>query len=184
VEHVVFFPAPDGTPAFRRFGTVDDAARFVEHLRNVENVSGASVHAMTEVPLAFKAWYRVELPDSVSEAPAASVEDAATDSVDGTDQANAEAPTTIAEVLQSYAAADVLPGVTHVELHELPQATGSVTGILVPERDATVQLAAATPFSEQSLFAAPESEPERAEAQVLEPAFGSRRERGTGYFVR
>jgi hypothetical protein len=181
VEHVVFFPAPDGTPAFRRFGTVDDAARFVEHLRNVENVSGASVHAMTEVPLAFKAWYRVELPDSVSEAPAASVEDAATDSVEAADQATAEAPTTIAEVLQSYAAADVLPGVSHVELHE---ATGSVTGILVPERDATVQLAAATPLSEQSLFAAPESEPERAEAQVLEPAFGSRRERGTGYFVR
>jgi len=185
VEHVVFFPAPDGTPAFRRFGTVDDAARFVEHLRNVENVSGASVHAMTEVPLAFKAWYRVELPDSVSEAPAASVEDAASDTVDATDQAGAEGPTTIAEALQSYAAADVLPGISHVELHELPQATGSVTGILVPEREgAAVQLAAATPLGEQSLFGASEPEPERAEAQVLEPAFGSRRERGTGYFVR
>jgi hypothetical protein len=182
VEHVVFFPAPDGTPAFRRFGTVDDAARFVEHLRNVENVSGASVHAMTEVPLAFKAWYRVELPDSASEAPAASVEDAAPEA---TDEAAAEGPTTIAEVLQSYTAADVLPGVSQVDLHELPQATGSVTGILVPEREgATVQLAAATSLSEQSLFAAPEPEPERAEAQVLEPAFGSRRERGTGYFVR
>jgi hypothetical protein len=180
VEHVVFFPAPDGTPAFRRFGTVDDAARFVEHLRNVENVSGASVHAMTEVPLAFKAWYRVELPDSISEAPTASVEDAAAGDV-ATEDAAAEGPTTIAEVLQSYAAADVLPGVSHVELHD---ATGSVTGILVPERDTTVQLAAATPLSEQSLFAAPEPEPERAEAQVLEPAFGSRRERGTGYFVR
>jgi hypothetical protein len=181
VEHVVFFPAPDGTPAFRRFGTVDDAARFVEHLRNVESVSGASVHAMTEVPLAFKAWYRVELPDSASEAPAASVEDAAPAA---TDEA-AEVPTTIAEVLQSYAAADVLPGASHVDLHELPQASGSVTGILVPEREgATVQLAAATPLSEQSLFVAPEPEPQRAEAQVLEPAFGSRRERGTGYFVR
>jgi hypothetical protein len=187
VEHVVFFPAPDGTPAFRRFGTVDDAARFVEHLRNVENVSGASVHAMTEVPLAFKAWYRVELPDSAAEAPAAATEDAAGDvpeAIDATDHAD-EAPTTIAEVLQSYAAADVLPGVSHVELHELNQATGSVTGILVPERDgATVQLAAATSLSEQSLFVSPDPEPERAEAQVLEPAFGSRRERGTGYFVR
>ena len=181
MEHVVFFPAPDGTPAFRRFGTVDDAARFVEHLRNVENVSGASVHAMTEVPLAFKAWYRVELPDSVSEESVAPTEDAA---VEVTDEAAPEAPTTIAEVLQSYAAADVLPGISQVELHELPQATGSVTGILVPERDTTVQLAAANPLSEQSLFAAPEPEPERAEAQVLEPAFGSRRERGTGYFVR
>ncbi|HWF42853.1 MAG TPA: hypothetical protein VN683_12275, partial [Acidothermaceae bacterium] len=64
MEHVVFFPAPDGTPAFRRLATVDDAARFVEHLRNVENVSEASVHTLTEVPLSFKTWYRVEIPNS------------------------------------------------------------------------------------------------------------------------
>ena len=67
MEHVVFFPAQDGTPAFRRFAGLEDAVRFVEHLRNVENVSGASVHSLTEVPLSFKAWYRVELP-STSEA--------------------------------------------------------------------------------------------------------------------
>jgi hypothetical protein len=171
VEHVVFFPAPDGTPAFRRFGTVDDAARFVEHLRNVENVSGASVHALTEVPLAFKAWYRVELPDAASDAPAA---DASSE--------ESGAPTTIAEVLQSYAAADVLPNTPSVEL---PEAMGSVTGIMVPEREgASPAPIALSQTAEQSLFSQPVPEPERAEAQVLEPAFGTRRERGTGYFVR
>ena len=65
MEHVVFFPAPDGTPAFRRLAGLDEAVRLVEHLRNVEGVSSASVHALTEVPLAFRAYYRVELPSAV-----------------------------------------------------------------------------------------------------------------------
>lgn len=73
MEHVVFFPAQDGTPAFRRVASLEDAVRLVEHLRNVEGVAEASVHALTEVPLSFKAYYRVELP---SAAPAPVVEDA------------------------------------------------------------------------------------------------------------
>jgi DNA-binding transcriptional regulator YbjK len=72
MEHVVFFPAHDGTPAFRRVASLEDAVRLVEHLRNVEGVSEVSVHALAEVPLAFKTWYRVELPSGaeVAEAPA------------------------------------------------------------------------------------------------------------------
>jgi hypothetical protein len=62
VEHVVFFPAPDGSPAFRRVPSLDEAVRLVEHLRNVEGVASVSVHALTEVPLAFRAYYRVEVP--------------------------------------------------------------------------------------------------------------------------
>ncbi len=69
MEHVVFFPAPDGTPAFRRLSNLDEALRFVEHLRNVENVGEASVHALTEVPLSFKAWYRVEAPQEGQQNP-------------------------------------------------------------------------------------------------------------------
>ena len=71
MEHVVFFPAHDGSPAFRRVGNLEDAVRLVEHLRNVENVSEVSVHALDEVPLAFKTWYRVEVPAGGPEAPAA-----------------------------------------------------------------------------------------------------------------
>ena len=62
MEHVVFFPAPDGSPAFRRFPSLEEAVRLVEHLRNVEGVASVSVHALTEVPLSFRAYYRVEVP--------------------------------------------------------------------------------------------------------------------------
>jgi len=170
VEHVVFFPAPDGTPAFRRLATVDDAARFVEHLRNVENVSEASVHTLTEVPLSFKTWYRVEIPNSL--------EDAESANADGV------APTTIAEVIESYASDDASDGQS--EQQELSAADGSSTGLLIPEREflPPVQIPFASPSAEPVFFGQPAAEPDRPAAQVLEPAFGARRERGTGYFVR
>jgi hypothetical protein len=70
MEHVVFFPAHDGSPAFRRLASLEEAVRLVEHLRNAEGVDNVTVHALTEVPLAFKAYYRVEMPgDVVAEAP-------------------------------------------------------------------------------------------------------------------
>ena len=62
MEHVVFFPGPDGAPSFRRLPALEDAVRFVEHLRNVENVSEVSVYALSSVPLAFRPYYRVEVP--------------------------------------------------------------------------------------------------------------------------
>src|SRR3954471_19376642 len=62
MEHVVFHPGPDGAPAFRRFGSLEDAVRFVEHLRNAEGVSEVSVHALAPVPVAFRAYYKVEVP--------------------------------------------------------------------------------------------------------------------------
>ena len=62
MEHIVFFPGPDGAPSFRRLQSLDDAVRFVEHLRNVENVSEVSVHTLAPVPLAFRPYYRVEVP--------------------------------------------------------------------------------------------------------------------------
>lgn len=61
MEHVVFFPAQDGSPAFRRVSNLEDAVRLVEHLRNVELVNEVSCHALTQVPLAFRAYYRVEV---------------------------------------------------------------------------------------------------------------------------
>ena len=172
MEHVVFFPAPDGTPAFRRLATVDDAARFVEHLRNVENVSEASVHTLTEVPLSFKTWYRVEIPNSAEGAEGTANADAAERRTD-----------------------DDRPG--HRELRQRRrQSTDSrrqhrrgrrfLDRLLVPEREflPPVQIAFAPPTGEPAFFGQSAAEPDRPAAQVLEPAFGSRRERGTGYFVR
>jgi DNA-directed RNA polymerase subunit H (RpoH/RPB5) len=62
MEHVVFHPGTDGSPAFRRFGSLEDAVRFVEHLRNVEGVSEVSVHSLAPVQLSFRAYYKVEVP--------------------------------------------------------------------------------------------------------------------------
>jgi hypothetical protein len=71
MEHVVFFPAHDGSPAFRRVSSLEEAVRLVEHLRNVEGVAELSVHSLTEIPLAFKAIYRVEVPTGEVTDPAA-----------------------------------------------------------------------------------------------------------------
>jgi hypothetical protein len=73
MEHVVFFPAHDGSPAFRRVASLEEAVRLVEHLRNTEGVDSVSVHALTEVPLAFKAYYRVEMPGEAVAVPVQAV---------------------------------------------------------------------------------------------------------------
>jgi hypothetical protein len=62
MEHAVFYPGPDGAPAFRRFASLEEAVGLVEHLRNVEGVEDVSVQMLTPVPLAFRAYYRVEMP--------------------------------------------------------------------------------------------------------------------------
>ena len=76
MEHVVFFPAPDGAPAFLRVASLEEAVRLVEHLRNTEGIAEVAVHPLgAEVPLAFRAYYRVEVPAAVAEQePAAVVE--------------------------------------------------------------------------------------------------------------
>jgi hypothetical protein len=132
VEHVVFFPAPDGSPAFRRLPTLDDAARFVEQLRNVENVTEASVHSLTEIPLAFKAWYRVELPEAETVADIVST-------VQLPSHLEIPAPATIAEAIESFGYGVSTPPARQVDLPEAlgwsaGSAQGSATGIVVPDR--------------------------------------------------
>lgn len=189
MEHVVFFPAPDGTPAFRRLAALEDAVRFVEHLRNVENVSEASVHELNEVPLSFRAWYRVELPQEQEvprqvdlatpidlSAPAettAQVEIGAPAETVQVEFAMAQ-PTTIAEAIESYgngAPAFPVPG----QLVALPEFVGSATGIVVPDKSFTP----AEQFGQRPQA----DQPEQPDAQVLEPAFGARRDRGIGFFA-
>ena len=187
MEHVVFFPAQDGTPAFRRFAGLEDAVRFVEHLRNVENVGGASVHSLTEVPLSFKAWYRVELPATAEHETASASADAPADAapVEPARVAAAEpvaALGTIAAAIETYGGGAGLGSV------DLP-AAGSATGIVVPDQplvaiDQFGELPApAVAFADGS--GSPRAEVEQpGQAQVLEPAFGVRRERGIGFFAR
>jgi hypothetical protein len=60
VEHVVFFPDLDGSPAFRRVASLEDAIAWVEMLHNVDALADFSVHALSEVPLSVRAVFKVE----------------------------------------------------------------------------------------------------------------------------
>jgi hypothetical protein len=61
VEHVVFYTAADGSPAYRRTANLDDAVRVVEHLRNAEGREEVHVYSLNSVALNFRPYYRVEL---------------------------------------------------------------------------------------------------------------------------
>jgi hypothetical protein len=93
MEHVVFYPSADGSPAFRRVASLDDAVRFVEHLRNIEDVSDFSVHALSEVPMHFRAYYRVEVPADASLANVTELPTAAASAEEGEPLAAVPAPT-------------------------------------------------------------------------------------------
>jgi hypothetical protein len=67
MEHVVFSAAVDGVgEEFRRVANLDEAVRVVEHLRNDLGIEDAAVFALTPVPLAFRTYYRVEVPSAVA----------------------------------------------------------------------------------------------------------------------
>jgi hypothetical protein len=61
MEHVVFYPAADGTPAFERVSSLEAAVGFVERLRNSENITEFAVHELTPVPVSLRAYYHVEV---------------------------------------------------------------------------------------------------------------------------
>lgn len=73
MEHVVFYQSTQGTPAFRRVASLEDAVSFAEHLRNIEGVTEFSVFSMSPVTLSTRTYYHVEVssPDAPGAPPAA-----------------------------------------------------------------------------------------------------------------
>ncbi len=70
MEHVVFSAAHDGAgEEFRRVASLEEAVRVVEHLRNDLGVTDPAVFALTPVPVAFRTYYRVEVPGLEEEQP-------------------------------------------------------------------------------------------------------------------
>ena len=73
MEHVVFYTDAVGNAAHRRVASLDEGLRLVERLRNDEGVDDVSLFMMSEVPLSFRPYYRVEVPepgpDSLEPAP-------------------------------------------------------------------------------------------------------------------
>lgn len=102
MEHVVFYPSAEGGSAFKRVNSLEEAVSFVEHLRNSENITDFSVHTLTPVPLAFRAYYHVEVPAGDAAAGPAEAAEAAPEPV-------AEEPVAEEPVAAPVAAVDAAP---------------------------------------------------------------------------
>ncbi len=74
MAHMVIFRTTDGKPAYHQTEALDDAVRFVEHLRNEEQVTDARIFTMSEVPLEFKVHWRVEVATPIAATVTAMVE--------------------------------------------------------------------------------------------------------------
>jgi hypothetical protein len=58
---MVIFQTPDGNPGYNQFESLDEAVRFVEKLRNEQQVETARMFALEEVRFDFRPYFRVEL---------------------------------------------------------------------------------------------------------------------------
>lgn len=73
MPHMVIFRTNEGKAGYHPAETLDEAVRFVEHLRNNEQVAESKVYRMHEVPIEFKVMYKVEV--SGAPAPAAATDE-------------------------------------------------------------------------------------------------------------
>jgi len=58
---MVIFRRPEGKPGYHQAENVEDAIRFVEMLRNQENVTDSRIFRMEEVPIEIRTVYKVEI---------------------------------------------------------------------------------------------------------------------------
>jgi hypothetical protein len=61
MPHMVIFRSAEGKPGYHQAESLDEAVRFVEHLRNQEQVNETRIFRMEEVPIEFKTYYKVEV---------------------------------------------------------------------------------------------------------------------------
>jgi hypothetical protein len=61
MAHMVVFRSNEGKPGYHQADALDEAVRFVERLRNQEQVTEARIFRLQEVPIEFKTYYRVEV---------------------------------------------------------------------------------------------------------------------------
>lgn len=61
MEHLVRFTSSEGRDGYHTTSSLDDAVRFVERLRNHEDAQDVHLFRMSEVPIEFRTYYRVEV---------------------------------------------------------------------------------------------------------------------------
>lgn len=64
MSHMVVFRSAEGKPGYHQADSLDEAVRFVEHLRNQEGVTDTRLFKMQEIPLEVRTYYRVEVAGS------------------------------------------------------------------------------------------------------------------------
>lgn len=64
MEHLVRFTSAEGRDGYHNADSLDDALKFVERLRNNEEVDNVRLFRLQEIPIEFKAYYKVELRSS------------------------------------------------------------------------------------------------------------------------
>jgi hypothetical protein len=105
MEHVVFSAAQDGAgEEFRRVASLEEAVRVVEHLRNDLGITDPSVFALTPVPVAFRTYYRVEVPGL--EEPA--LDEPALDEPAAAEQSSLELPPAEPALVDAFETADLV----------------------------------------------------------------------------
>ena len=65
--YMVIFHSGDGKPGYHQAESLDEAVHFVERLRNQEQVPDTRIFRMTEVPLEFKTYIKVEVAGTAGE---------------------------------------------------------------------------------------------------------------------
>lgn len=70
MSFLVNFRSPDGKVGYHPADSLEEAVRFVEHLRNQEQVPDARVWRLQEVPLEVRTYYKVEVATAAAEPPA------------------------------------------------------------------------------------------------------------------
>ena len=135
MEHVVFSAAENGDgEEFRRVASLEEAVRVVEHLRNNLGITDPSVFALTPVPLAFRTYYRVEVPGAGESAPSALAESAAEVSPEALEVSEVSEISEISEVAE---AAEVSQVSEMSSLELAPAELPHVDEVLEPIEDAT-----------------------------------------------
>lgn len=67
---IVIYRAPDGTSCHQQVESLDEAAQFVERLRNTDGCDDVRIYRMDEISFAFRPYYKVELGAAETTAPA------------------------------------------------------------------------------------------------------------------
>lgn len=91
MPHMVVFRTKEGKQGYHLADTLDDAVRFVEHLRNNEQVADSKVYRMHEVPIEFKVMYKVEVAGTSGTGSSPSDDSGSTEAGRGTETASAPA---------------------------------------------------------------------------------------------